>query len=422
MGERVPDRVARHRLHALLIPKPLEPGTLGRARLKIGASIMHLLILHLATVFGGAERTTSNLITHLDRGIVRRITLASPAVLRDLLPADYDDFIDTAPHLKRGWFMNTAELHEDARLTADLIARARPDLVLGMMHYPSALAVLGTRLARLPVKTIGSFRGPVYEHMRRYEYGRRRHLFLRLAVGATARLADRMIVPSAGTARELSRRFLGPTRRTLVIPNGIDNAAVARLADAPAPGLETLAPDLPRLCTAARLSPEKDLGLLLTAFRRLQAIRPAALILVGDGPDRAALEQQVADWGLADRVRFVGHRENVYPYIRHADLYVHTCQFEGFGYTMLEALACGTPVVATDCPYGPREVLGRNEYGVLTPMADPEALARALGALLADPERRRRLAERGRERAEQLSIERMARGYERVFLDVMKQG
>ncbi|MTW19564.1 glycosyltransferase [Allochromatium palmeri] len=383
---------------------------------------MHLLMLHLATVFGGAERTTSNLITHLDRGVVRRITLAAPAALRDLVPPDYDDFIDTAVHLSRGWFTNTRELRDDARVIGTLIARAQPDLVLGMMHYPSALAVLGRRLARLPVKTVGSFRGPVYEHMRLYEHGRKRHLFLRLAVGATARLADRMIVPSEGTARELSRRFLGPARRTVVVPNGIDGASVARLAAEPAPGLEALPPDLPRLCTAARLSPEKNLGLLLAAFRRLQSIHPAALVLIGDGPDRAALERQVVDWGLADRVCFLGHCENVYPYIRQADLYVHTCQFEGFGYTMLEALACGTPVVATDCPYGPREVLGSNEYGLLTPMDDAESLARAISMLLTDPERRCRLTEHGLERAGQLSIERMVRGYEHVFTDVMKRG
>lgn len=383
---------------------------------------MHLLILHLATVFGGAERTTSNLITHLDRALVQRITLAAPAALRDLVPSDYDHFLDTAAHLSRGWFTTARELHDDARVIGALIARAKPDLVLGMMHYPSALAVFGTRLARLPVKTIGSFRGPVHEHMRRYEHGRRRHLFLRLAIGATARLADRMIVPSEGTARELRRQFLGPARRTVVVPNGIDGAVVARLAAEPAPGLESLPPDLPRLCTAARLSPEKDPGLLLDAFRRLQSIHPAALILVGDGPDRAALERQVADWGLADRVVFLGHCENVYPYIRQADLYVHTCQFEGFGYTMLEALACGTPVVATDCPYGPREVLGHDEYGLLTPMEDAESLARAIGTLLTDPERRHRLAERGRERAEQLSIEHMARGYERVLTDLLERG
>ncbi|MCK7491819.1 MAG: glycosyltransferase [Comamonadaceae bacterium] len=87
------------------------------------------------------------------------------------------------------------------------------------------------------------------------------------------------------------------------------------------------------------------------------------------------MEARIADWGLANSVRLLGYRDNVYPYLRRADLFVHTCEFEGFGYTLLEALACGTAVVSTDCPYGPREILGDSEYGVLVPPNDPAALA-----------------------------------------------
>ncbi len=382
---------------------------------------MHLLILHLATVFGGAERTTSNLLTYLDRGVVRRLTLAGPAALRPLVPAHYDAFIDTSGVIQRGWFTGARELWQETRSAGALLAsvQPRPQVILGMMHYPAALAVFGACRSRLPVKTIASLRGPVYEHMRRYEHGIWRRSFLTLAVGATARLADRVIVPSAGTGDELKRRFWGPEDRIRVIPNGIDLAEARRLAAEPAQGLEDLPAGWPRLCTAARLSAEKDLRLLLESFRRLQAMQPAVLILVGDGPERPRLQQQVADWGLGERVRFVGERANVYPYMAQADLYVHTCQFEGFGYTMLEALACGTPVVATDCPYGPREVLGAGRYGVLVPPGDAESLAQALASVLADLERRQELSELGRRRAEGLSVERMARGYEQVFGELL---
>ncbi|MFD2112467.1 glycosyltransferase [Thiorhodococcus fuscus] len=380
---------------------------------------MRLLILHLASVFGGAERTTSNLLRYLDRDRVTHVTLASTAALRPFLPDRFDDFIDTAPHLPRGWFTDSRDLLRDARVAGALIREAEPDLVLGMMHYSAALAVFGTRLSRVPARTIGSFRGPVFEHMRHYERGLRRRTFLRLAVGATARLADRMIVPSRGTADELRRHFLGARERTVVIPNGIDNEEVALLAEEPTFGLEHLDPALPLLCVAARLSPEKDIGLLLEAFRRVQDVCPSALAIVGDGPECIALERLIDRWGLGERVAFVGHRENVYPYLRRADLYVHTCKFEGFGYTMLEAMSCGTPVVATDCPYGPREVIGDDRFGLLVRPEDPLALADGIQALLLDPARRQGLRDRGLERAQELSTARMAERYGAVFADLM---
>lgn len=162
--------------------------------------------------------------------------------------------------------------------------------------------------------------------------------------------------------------------------------------------------------------PEKNLGLLLEAFRRVRSVRPVTLLILGDGPERTMLETRIADWGLAGAVRLLGYRANVYPYLRRADLFIHTCQFEGFGYTVLEALACGTTVVATDCPHGPREVLDNGNYGVLVPPGDPGALAAAVLQLLADPSRRRSLAARGLERAATLSIQRMVGAYEAEFL------
>ena len=387
------------------------------------------MILHIAYVFGGAERTTANLLQYLDRRNIHRVTLVAPGVLRPLLPPCYDDFHDTAVYGLAGGFEDSRKLLADGRGAAALLREIKPDVALGMMHYPSALVALGRRLGGGQMKVVASFRGPFFEYMRHRERGFQRRLFLRAAVTGTALLADRLIVPSHGTADELRRRFLTPVRRVAVIPNGIDRAVVESLSQRPVPELaETPSllaeegrgrgsePLPPILCAIARLAPEKDLGLLLEAFRRIHTTRPATLVVLGDGPERAALEARIATWGLTGAVRFLGHRDNVYPYLRRADVFIHTCQFEGFGYTMLEALACGTAVVATDCPYGPREVLGGGEYGVLTPPADPALLAAAVLRLLADPTRRRALAARGLERARELSVQRMARAYEAEFL------
>lgn len=385
--------------------------------------IIKLLILHIAFVFGGAERTTSNLLSYLDRRRIRHITLVAPEALRRELPQAYDRFIDASCYgpLRNG-FDGTRALRADAAKIGRILRETVPDVALGMMHYSSALIVLGARLARVPTRTVASFRGPIFEYMKHYEPNWRRRFFLRNVVTATSLLADRVIVPSQGTKNELKRRFLGRERKTLVVPNGIDWEAAARSAQEPIPAAEHLLSARPLLCTAARLAAEKNLHLLLTAFRLVRQTHSASLVIVGDGPERPALEATVAAWGLGDAVFFVGHQANVYPYLHRADLFIHTCQFEGFGYAMLEAMACGTAVIATDCPYGPREVLGDNRYGVLVPPDDAECLAAAIRRLLEDDSARRELAARGVERARALSVSRMAQRYEEALCALAARG
>ncbi|NJN47581.1 MAG: glycosyltransferase [Candidatus Competibacteraceae bacterium] len=243
--------------------------------------------------------------------------------------------------------------------------------------------------------------------------------FLRTAVTGTTLLADRIIVPSQGTQQELSRRFLGRKSKTVVIPNGIDKSAVKQAIKSPIhdSGLPSYQ-RYPLICAVARLAPEKNLQLLLEAICRVIKQLPVRLIILGDGPERRQLEATVNAWQLTETVSLIGYRDNVYPYLAQADLFIHTCLFEGFGYTLLEAMACGTPVIATDCPYGPREIIGDSEYGVLVPAHDPEKLANAILQLLKDDQARERYSTIGIRRAEELSIERMIRSYERVLTEL----
>ncbi|MGB4336750.1 MAG: glycosyltransferase [Chromatiaceae bacterium] len=380
---------------------------------------MRLLILHQAGVFGGAERTTHNLLTHLDRQVVSHLTLAAPDALRAFMPERFDEFINTVSLIRHGWFHDIPSLRADVKATEALLRQARPDVVLGMMHYSAALVTFAARRLEKPPKVVGSFRGPIFEYIRRYERGFLRRLFLHTAITLTARLADCILVPSQGTGRDTRWRFFGTAKRIQVIPNGIDGALVRQAAEAPAPGMEQLPQNMPRLCVAARLSEEKDIHLVIEAMNRIRDQYPCSLIIVGEGPEREALANRVRELSLADRVVFAGYRENVFPYLGRADLYVHTCQFEGFGYAMLEAMACGTPVIATDCPHGPREVLSGGRDGVLVAPGNASALAAAIAAILGDPERQRQLVERGLRRAEELSVRNMAERYQSLFQNLV---
>lgn len=378
---------------------------------------MRLAILHIAGVFGGAERTTANLLAHLDRNRIAEVVVLSKAPLKAHF-AHADRFVDLGQDGLNGWFADgTQALRRDARIVAERLREVRPDCVLAMMHYGSALLALA-RFYGLRTRAVVSFRGPVYEHMRHFEQGLYRRGFLRTVIGATVRLTDRVIVPSVGTGEELIQRFLAPRHKVAVIPNGIDAAAVERAAAGEVTDCPPLAGrgERPVLCTVARLSPEKNLSLLLEAFGPVARATSAALIVLGDGPDRSALQRLAQSLGIGRQVFFLGERENVFPYVARADVAVHVCLYEGFGYTILEALACGTPVVAQDCPFGPREILGDSEFGVLVPTRDPQALSQALLRLLRDAAERRRLSELGRLRAKELSVREMAARYEAIFL------
>ena len=373
----------------------------------------------MAYGFGGAEQTTANLLGHLNRNRIDKITLVAPAPLRSYLPNTFDAFVDASALGLWGGFTRAQDLYRQARIMGGLLRDEGPDLTLGMMHYSSALVALGALSARVKTRVVASFRGPFFEYMRHHERDIRRWLFLWAAVSSVARLADRVIVPSQGTAAELRRRFLTPASQIGVIANGIDLAAAERAAAAPAPELADLPTDTtPILCAVARLAPEKNLRLLLDAFCRIRSKQPAILLIIGDGPERSALETHIAAAGLAGAVRLLGYRPNVMPYLRRADIFIHTCLFEGFGYTLLEALACGATVVSTDCPYGPREVLAGGRCGSLVPMGDPTALADAILDLIRNPGKRQELATNGYLRAKELSVSRMVQAYEREFLAI----
>ena len=122
----------------------------------------------------------------------------------------------------------------------------------------------------------------------------------------------------------------------------------------------------------------KDLWTLLEAFRQLLAVREARLYVMGDGPELTALQGESDRLGLGDKVEFAGHVANPMPYIARADQLVVSSRFEGFGNVIVEAMACGTTVVSTDCPVGPAEILDHGRLGYLAPVGDAGALSEAM--------------------------------------------
>lgn len=141
----------------------------------------------------------------------------------------------------------------------------------------------------------------------------------------------------------------------------------------------------PTIVFVGRLVKVKRLDVLLNAFAMCTQTSRAKLLIIGDGPETGSAVELARDLNLGEMCKFLGHQDNPFPWIREADLLVLSSDSEGFGLVLVEAMACGTQVVSTDCPYGPAEILGNGEYGRLVPTGDAKALAVAMWESLQCP-------------------------------------
>ncbi len=227
------------------------------------------------------------------------------------------------------------------------------------------------------------------------------------------RRADIFVTLTEAIRAELAEFGLGmiPCRH---IPNGVDLTAFTPAGDDERLALRARLglPEDRILCAlVGRLTPQKDPGILLEAWS-VGRLSQARLVLVGDGPLRKSLEARVARGPLAGQVIFAGATADVSQYLRAADLLALPSQAEGMSNALLEAMACGLPVVATDVP-GNREVLdGERAAGMLVPAGDPIALSEALDALVASSTLRREVGCAARQRTlERFGIDRVGAQY-----------
>lgn len=219
--------------------------------------------------------------------------------------------------------------------------------------------------------------------------------------------AEAVIAISEGVAASISGAACVTREHIVTIPNPIDTAEIRRQA---AQSVEHpwVAPEAPPLILAVgKLKPQKDFETLLRAFALLRAERPVNLMVLGEGEQRGPLTAMVDQLRLRSCVALPGFTHNPYAWMARARIFVLSSRWEGFSNVLAEALAVGCPVVSTDCPSGPAELLEGGALGPLVPVGDTEALAAAMCMRLDSPVGRERLMAR----AETFSVERAAARY-----------
>ncbi len=323
---------------------------------------------------GGAERAMVNLAAGMaDRGLQVDLVLASATgpYLREV-----DDRVDVVD-LAAG---------RTARAVLPLVTylrRMRPEVLLSTLHHACIAATVAHALARTPTRLflreantvserpVSTFdlRSRAQRRMMRWAYDR----------------ADGAIAVSEGVADDLREVFGVLDDKLWTLYNPVVSDDVQTLASHEPDHAWLAGGGPPVVVGVGRLVEQKDFGTLIDAFVRVRAGRDAHLILLGEGPERGALERRARERGVAADVALPGFVANPFAYLARAAVYVLSSRYEGLPGTLIQAMACGCPVVATDCRSGPAEVLDRGRFGELVPIGDDAAMAAAIERALDAP-------------------------------------
>jgi len=259
---------------------------------------------------------------------------------------------------------------------ARYLRHERPSAVLSVLDYVNVVCVAARGLARSDVRLVVSERNTLsmtVAHTTR----RRTRLMPRLVRWAYPR-ADAVVAVSEGVAHDLVTGFGLAGSSVRVLNNPVVTPEVTRMQSRPASHPWLRDPSLTVVLAVGRLVQQKDHATLIEAFARADLGPQVRLVVLGEGPLRPDLEAVVARHGLAGRVHLPGFVDNPYAEMAAADLFVLPSRWEGSPGVLIEAMSCGVPVVATDCPSGPDQILDGGRYGRLVPVGDVASLAQAL--------------------------------------------
>jgi glycosyltransferase involved in cell wall biosynthesis len=263
------------------------------------------------------------------------------------------------------------------------LRQARPAVLLSAMDHANVVAFLARVLSRVPTRTIGTIHntlGPTVASARTL-----RQRLMPLWVRIFYPIGGHLVAVSEGVAKDFVSVTGIDRSRLSVILNPVITPDLFARADEIVQHPWFMLPGAPVIVGVGRLTKQKGFLHLVRAFAVVRASQPARLVILGEGEDRPKIESLVRELGLAEDVDLPGFVENPYQYLKRANAFVLSSEWEGLPTVLIEAIALGTPVVATACPSGPSEILGPGSEW-LVPVGDVETLAAVIARRLATPD------------------------------------
>jgi glycosyltransferase involved in cell wall biosynthesis len=322
---------------------------------------------------GGAERVVLNLAAGFARrGIPTDLVLSSSA----------GPYLQLVPPAVRVIDLKVSRMLHSLRPLAAYLRRERPFALLAALDHANLVAMVAARLAGRSTRTVISVH---CTFPRTREPKSIRENAIPWLLGRLHHWADAIVAVSDGVADDLANTTGIPRDRIGVIYNPVITPELlpASLQPAAHPWFDDTS--RPVVLGVGRLTPQKNFRLLVEAFAGMSSEHRARLVILGEGPERSALEARVRQLGIQDDVSFPGFVKNPYACMARAAVFVLSSDFEGLPTALIESLAVGTPVVSTDCESGPREILRSGTLGELVPVGSAPDLARAISRALRRP-------------------------------------
>ncbi|MFP6647847.1 MAG: glycosyltransferase [Pirellulaceae bacterium] len=320
---------------------------------------------------GGAERVVVNLL----RGLVERQVQAQL-----ILASAHGSYLDQVPSQVEVVDLGVKHVRQAIWPLRRLLKEQSPQVLISHLSHANLAAVLAMRPLEIPTRLL------LVEHltMSAYKGTTVKDRLIQPLARWLFKHADAVAAVSRGAARDLEEQLRMPSDSVHVLYNPVvdDSLEQKRQETLSDPWLD--ASDQPLVVGMGRLTEQKDFGTLIRAFAQIANPSSCRLVILGEGEERAELEELVRQLGLEERVLLPGFVENPYAWLNQADLFVLSSRWEALPTVLIEALACGVKVVATDCPSGPAEILQDGRWGRLVPMQDEQALAAAMEQALSE--------------------------------------
>ena len=255
----------------------------------------------------------------------------------------------------------------------------KPGVLLSPFEVTSVIAILAKKITRVPTRVVIRVSVHISRNKRTTRW---KKVLERLVISRVYPLADGIITVSDGVAKDLAVYTGIPLEHIKVIYNPVVSKQLLKAAEQPVHHRFFNENQYPVVLGVGRLAEQKDFSTLIKAFDLLHKKIPSRLIILGDGEERSSLEELIRASGLQDLVDLPGFDINPFAFMKKASVFVLSSKWEGLPGVLIQALACGCPVVSTDCLSGPSEILKGGEYGYLVPVGNVDAMAKAMEATL----------------------------------------